>query len=204
MTGSSGTEDEGTDQDNDEWGGAPSVLPGGSSGPTSSRLQSTLRRTKRRVIRLLKAINEFMTIPMYAAAASLVVACTPPLQHTLDQHMQPVKGALQNAGSCSIPVTLIVLGAYFYRPSDNSANGTNGNGPIGGPVSTSTSTLVGSFRDTFRMRPYTERSEVVSQYPGETKAVFIAVLSRMVITPMVLLPLMAVFTTFDIHKLFVE
>lgn len=147
-----------------------------------------------------------MTIPMYAAAASLIVACVPPMQHALDQHMQPVKGALVNAGACSIPVTLIVLGAYFYRPQEGSTEGTNGDRfAADRRVSAeSTTTLVESLRDGLRLRSLVKRSETPEQYPGETKTVFIAVLSRMVITPLVLLPLMAVFTTFDIHELFVE
>ncbi|KDN50099.1 hypothetical protein RSAG8_01435, partial [Rhizoctonia solani AG-8 WAC10335] len=187
----------------DEWGSARSLLPHATTAPTSSRLQSLLRRGKRRAVRFFKGLNEFMTIPMYAAVASLIVACVPPMQHALDKHMQPVKGALLNAGSCSIPVTLIVLGAYFYRPKEGTSEGDQV--ASGRPVSASSSTtLVGNWRDNFRLRSLTKGSEDATKYPGETKTVFIAVLSRMVITPLVLLPLMAVFTTFDIHALFVE
>ncbi|KAH7344921.1 auxin efflux carrier [Rhizoctonia solani] len=187
----------------DEWGSTRPLLPHVGTAPTSSRLQSLLRRGKRRVMRFLKGLNEFMTIPMYAAVASLIVACVPPMQHALDQHMQPVKGALLNAGSCSIPITLIVLGAYFYRPKEDSS--PEEQVATGRPVSASSSTtLVGNWRDNLRLGSLTKQSNDISKYPGETKTVFIAVLSRMVITPMVLLPLMAVFTTFDIHALFVD
>ncbi|CAE6386351.1 hypothetical protein RSOLAG1IB_02537 [Rhizoctonia solani AG-1 IB] len=182
----------------DEWGSTQQLLPRVATTPTSSRLQSLIRRAKRRVMRFLKGLNEFMTIPMYAAVASLIVACVPPMQHALDKHMQPVKGALLNAGSCSIPVTLIVLGAYFYRPKEDADAAAR-------PVSVSSSTtLVGNWRENLRLSSLTKGSEDASKYPGETKTVFIAVLSRMVITPLVLLPLMAVFTTFDIHELFVD
>ncbi|CAE6437332.1 unnamed protein product [Rhizoctonia solani] len=187
----------------DEWGSTRPLLPHASTAPTSSRLQSLLRRGKRRVMRFLKGVNEFMTIPMYAAVASLIVACVPPMQHALDKHMQPVKGALLNAGSCSIPVTLIVLGAYFYRP--NEGGSAEGQAATGRPVSASSSTtLVGNWRDNLRLSSLVKPSNDTSKYPGETKTVFIAVLSRMVITPMILLPLMAIFTTFDIHALFVD
>lgn len=149
-----------------------------------------------------------MTIPMYAAVASLIVACVPVMQHALDQHMQPVKGALQNAGACSIPITLIVLGAYFYRPAESAeaANGATQENYAGDRrvSSSSASTLVGSWRESIHLRSLMRRSETPSKYPGETKTVLIAVLSRMVITPMVLLPLMAIFTTYDLHELFVE
>jgi hypothetical protein len=206
---SSSTEDEDIsheDSQDDEWASTRPLLPRATTAPTSSRFQSLLRRGRRRVVRFLKGVNEFMTIPMYAAVASLIVACVPPMQHALDQHMQPVKGALLNAGSCSIPVTLIVLGAYFYRPKEETIDRTSDDrfAADGSVLTRSTSTLVGSWRDGFRMRSRPERSDAASQYPGETKTVFIAVLSRMVITPLVLLPLMAVFTTFDVHELFIE
>ncbi|KAG9103277.1 hypothetical protein FRC06_011514 [Ceratobasidium sp. 370] len=199
-----GIHDEHTD---DEWGTRP-LLPRASTAPTPSRLQSLLRRARRRAVRFLKVVNEFMTIPMYAAVASLIVACVPPMQHALENHMQPVKGALMNAGSCSIPVTLIVLGAYFYRPKEESTETVNGASDGRGTADrrisgSSASTLVGSWRDGTQLRSFLRRSET-PQYPGETKTVFIAVLSRMVITPMILLPLMAVFTTYDPHQLFAD
>ncbi|KAF8609325.1 hypothetical protein BDV93DRAFT_518164 [Ceratobasidium sp. AG-I] len=194
--------------EDDEWGTRP-LLPRSPTMPTASRFQSLLRRARRRVVRFFKGLNEFMTIPMYAAVASLIVACVPVMQHALDKHMQPVKGALHNAGACSIPVTLIVLGAYFYRPAEpaaESANGANQDNYAGDRrVSTSSvATLVGSWRESIHLRSLMRRSETPPQYPGETKTVFIAVLSRMVITPLVLLPLMAIFTTYDLHELFVD
>lgn len=57
-----------------------------------------------------------MTAPLWAAILSLIVALVQPLQHSLDVHLWPVKTAVSQAGNCSIPLTLIVLGAYFYRP----------------------------------------------------------------------------------------
>lgn len=56
-----------------------------------------------------------MTAPLWAAILSLVVALIQPLQHALDVHLWPVKAAVSQAGACSIPLTLIVLGAYFYK-----------------------------------------------------------------------------------------
>jgi hypothetical protein len=41
-------------------------------------------------------------------------------------------------------------------------------------------------------------------FPGETKTVVIAVLSRMIITPLLLMPLMAMSTKFDWHKVLDE
>lgn len=56
-----------------------------------------------------------MTAPLWAAILSLVVALIRPVQHALDVHLWPVKAAVSQAGACSIPLTLLVLGAYFYK-----------------------------------------------------------------------------------------
>ena len=52
-------------------------------------------------------------LPLRASILSLIVACVAPLQSALER-IAPVKGALGAAGNCSIPLTLVVLGAYFY------------------------------------------------------------------------------------------
>lgn len=64
------------------------------------------------VLRPLSAIAGFMTAPLYAAVISLIVAVIPPLQKFIDS-LEPVVGALETAGACSIPLTMVVLGAYF-------------------------------------------------------------------------------------------
>ena len=64
------------------------------------------------VLRPLYAIGGFMTAPLYAAVISLIVAVIPPLQKFVDS-LEPVVGALETAGACSIPLTMVVLGAYF-------------------------------------------------------------------------------------------
>ncbi|SNX87184.1 uncharacterized protein MEPE_05894 [Melanopsichium pennsylvanicum] len=64
------------------------------------------------ILRPLSAIGGFMTAPLYAAVISLVVALIPPLQKFVDS-LEPVVGALETAGACSIPLTMVVLGAYF-------------------------------------------------------------------------------------------
>lgn len=64
------------------------------------------------ILRPLYAIGGFMTAPLYAAVISLVVAVIPPLQKFIDS-LEPVVGALETAGACSIPLTMVVLGAYF-------------------------------------------------------------------------------------------
>ncbi|KIJ36688.1 hypothetical protein M422DRAFT_178893, partial [Sphaerobolus stellatus SS14] len=73
-------------------------------------------RTWLRIKHTMHSINNFMTAPMWAALASLIVACIPSLQHFMMEHVRPIKGAINSAGNCSIPLTLIVLGGYFWTP----------------------------------------------------------------------------------------
>ncbi|KAK0550087.1 hypothetical protein OC846_003796 [Tilletia horrida] len=68
----------------------------------------------RLIIHPLATINRFMTMPLWAAIMSLVVALIGPLQQFIDS-LEPVVGALRTAGGCSIPLTMVVLGSYFYE-----------------------------------------------------------------------------------------
>ena len=93
---------------------------GSSSGDASTPpgfFRRVLHKIGHKIRSFLKTLNEFMTVPLYAAFLSLIVALIPPFQHALNMHVKPIKGALEAAGACSIPVTLVVLGAYFYTPS---------------------------------------------------------------------------------------
>lgn len=160
--------------------------------PTSSRFQSLRRRSRRRIGRAWATFNDFMTVPLWAAIASLIVACIAPLQHILEEHAQPIKGSLASAGNCSIPVTLIVLGAYFYHPKEEGAAGKE-------------QSFFKGVRNKLRRR--TSNTTVTPAptpvlRPGETRTVVIAILSRMVIVPMLLMPLMALSTTYDWQAVF--
>jgi hypothetical protein len=124
--------------------------------------------------------------------------CMHPVQNILNNHMQPVKGVLASAGSCSILLTLIVLGAYFYVPPKE-VSGTDVQKML---MSTSMESLADSFKDlVFFKRKRKTRSSSVSLsnepvFPSATKTV----LSRMIIMPLLLMPLMAMLTKFDWHK----
>ncbi|OJA20243.1 hypothetical protein AZE42_02683, partial [Rhizopogon vesiculosus] len=78
-----------------------------------TRIRRVFRRVWKGVRKALRCVNSFMTVPLWASILSLIVACVTPLQSALER-MEPVKGALGAAGNCSIPLTLVVLGAYFY------------------------------------------------------------------------------------------
>ncbi|KAF8342735.1 membrane transport protein-domain-containing protein [Cantharellus anzutake] len=104
------------EREDDEWGNESTYLSFSTiTPPSSSRLQSRARRTKNALLKTVKAVHRFMTVPLYAALASFVVALIPPLQHVMMEHVAPVKGFLVSAGACSIPITMVVLGAYFYQ-----------------------------------------------------------------------------------------
>ena len=195
-----GSDEEDDDDDTDELPQARHVTE-----PTRSRLHSILRRTKRRIVQSVKALNEFMTVPLWAAIASFVVACVTPLQEFLKNDVQPVKGALNNAGSCSIPLTLVVLGAYFYTPpceeeevTDRRRESTH---------SDSTLSFAGSIRNMLKLSNTSRgkrRSTNNDPTLGETKTVVIAIVSRMIITPALLMPLIVLCAKYDWHEVFTE
>jgi len=152
-----------------------------------------------------------MTVPLWASILALIVACIRPLQHLLEEHVQPVKGALGSAGDCSIPVTLVVLGAYFYSPQEASAHVPNGRSLASKRSSGSLSDRV---REMFKLKKLwrnrrTRSSGSISTVkpdsrPGETKTVAIAIVSRMIIVPILLIPLMAVSSCYDWHAVFAD
>jgi auxin efflux carrier family protein len=169
--------------------------------PTSTRFQSIVRRTRHRISRFWNALNDFMTVPLWAALASLIVACTQPLQHALEVHMPAVKSALGSAGNCSIPVTLIVLGAYFHSAPNPAQTNNEQNGVMITTKPEPTSSLMAKVK---RFLNISRRGGVAKPRAGETRTVVISVLSRMVITPLLILPMMVLSTKFSLHSVFDE
>lgn len=152
-------------------------------------------------------VNAFMTMPLWASLLSLIVACIPPLQSALER-MEPVKGALGAAGNCSIPLTLVVLGAYFYSepPEDDMQDGDltdyetdEARRDLG--HNKSRTSLLSAFQEMLALKP---ASQPQPQTRGESKTVFVAVLARMVVVPAVMLPVMAIFAKLDIHDIFAD
>lgn len=184
-----------------------------------------------------------MTVPLWAALASIIVALIGPLQHVLEDHVQPVKGFLTAAGNCSIPLTLVVLGAYFYAPEGN-AKGTelphhshesnNNNNDYSdqrdddearldsnmthrrnkrkswastySELSLRSMLSLQGLRELSKKAGMNNESQTSKQRKtkGETTTVAIAVLSRMILTPLVLLPLMAISAKYDYPEVFDE
>lgn len=154
-----------------------------------------------------RRVNAFMTMPLWASILSLVVACTPPLQSALE-HMEPVKGALGAAGNCSIPLTLVVLGAYFYsEPSDDDMK----DGDLADYETDETRRDLGQNKSRASLLSTLQEILALKRAPqpqpqthGESKTVFVAIFARMVVVPAVMLPILAILARFDVHDIFAD
>ena len=166
----------------------------------------------------VRRVLAFMTVPLWAALLSFVVALVPPLQLLLEQ-IEPLKGALKEAGKCSIPLTILVLGAFFFEDSPGPAGlppmqkdlpdhatipslhfqhyaaemaaaaserGTIAAVAVPGAAATATS-IPG---ESTSLLPRTDAG-AATQTDYTYRTVWAAVLSRMIVTPIIMLPLLA-------------
>ncbi|KWU41790.1 auxin efflux carrier [Rhodotorula sp. JG-1b] len=180
--------------DAEEWGyrrGFGRRPNGFFSGPRATRFKRFPSRAWKRVKRIGRMVGEFMTVPLWAAVLSLAVACIPPVQHTLNK-AEPLKAAIRSAGSCSVPITLVTLGAYFYAPSAAAA----------------ADTVTGADADPNPIDPDSDQSREAAISTAEQKrratrnenlTIFVAVISRMVVVPAVLIPLFAYYAKMTIN-----
>jgi hypothetical protein len=161
--------------------------------PPSTKLKSFWRKFSTRAKASGKSVNAFMTVPMYAALLSIFIAMIPPLQ-ALIKDLKPFEQAVRSAGQCSsrssrrctqvlcwrlVPVTLVVLGAFFYTPP------------------ASADSKKGFFERKFRAMVDGPKA---AGYPGENKTVFVAVISRMIIVPLLMMPFLAAMAKYDIFE----
>lgn len=199
------------DEDTEDTGGnfalpSPAIRRHSESELTFSQFQSGVIRVKR----VFLIVNAFMTIPLWAAVASIIVALIRPLQHALDVHVQWIKGSLSAAGDCSIPLTLVVLGAYFYTPSETPPDdkGTTIRGESGNTTVRRLELIqakgYGSLMSNQRGKLIDGSNSRKRPRQGETCAVIIAVASRMFLTPLVLLPLIWRVARMDVSPVFNE
>ena len=157
-----------------------------------------LRQTKHRITRIWIAIRTFMTAPLWAALLSLIVAVTDPLKHGLENHMQPLNRAINTAGKCAIPLTLVVLGAYFHEPSPEGEEGKRVHVHRHDQYKS-------TWRHIFRFLQTSEDSQQKNQpRPGETKTVVLAIFARMILTPLLLVPFLMLASKYDWHAVFEE
>jgi predicted permease len=135
--------------------------------PVWSRKNTLAHRAARAGGTIWRRVTNFMTPPLWASVASLVVALNQPLQHFIGNHLRPFRGAVTQAGDCSIPLTLVVIGAYFHRAPNKSEL----------PPSDDLESI--------RLHDNTSRPG----NSGEGRMIVTIILARMFIVPMLLLPL---------------
>jgi hypothetical protein len=87
---------------------------------------------------------------------------------------------------------LVVLGAFFYTPP---APPSKDNGVSTSPDSADSKK--GFFERKFRAMVDGPKA---AGYPGENKTVFVAVISRMIIVPLLMMPFLAAMAKYDIFE----
>jgi len=148
-----------------------------------------------RVIRvggtIWRRTTTFMTPPLWAAVMSIAIALNQPIQRLFNGFLRPVRGAIDQAGDCSIPLTLVVLGAYFYTPAGRSAQ-LSSDASVGGQRASFSSRLRKFFCPHSESQNGSIRLESHGTRPGsrgEGKTIFVVILGRMFIVPLLFLPL---------------
>lgn len=170
--------------------------------PVWSRPPPTfLQRVRRTARSVWKKVTNFLTPPLWASLISLAVALCRPVQHVLEVHLHPVQGAISHAGNCSIPLTLVVLGAYFYRPAVKPKTSPSG------ARDRRKASFTSSVREIFRLKAREEDGRPGSSHRtknGEGRTIFVSILARMVVVPLIFLPLMAIGALRDRPPVFQE
>lgn len=165
-------------------------------------------RLLHRLSRPWVAFVTFMTVPLWAAIASLFVACFDPVKHALEVHMTPLNEAISVAGKCAVPLTLVVLGAYFYVPKPEDDHSGMATSLPRRRKKTAKQVWFQKLRNI--IRPASSNGTDVGRRnadptrPKETITVALAVAARMLITPVVLLPFIMLATKSDWHAVFEE
>ena len=149
----------------------------------------------RRVIRtggtIWRKTTAFMTPPLWASVISIAIALNKPIQHLFDGFLWPVRGAIDQAGGCSIPITLVVLGAYFHTPADRSAQLSTD-----APADWQRASVASRLHKIFCLHSDSQNGAIRVDWHGahlvngcNGKTIFVAILARMFIVPLLLLPL---------------
>ena len=150
-----------------------------------------LQRVIRAGDKTWRRTTAFMTPPLWASVISIVIALNQPIQRLFDGFLRPLRGAINQAGDCSIPITLVVLGSYFYTPADRSAP-LSSDAPVDWHRASVSSRLRKIFCLHFEsqkggLRLESHGTRLVKR--GDGKTIFVAILARMFIVPLLLLPL---------------
>ncbi|MBW0509798.1 hypothetical protein O181_049513 [Austropuccinia psidii MF-1] len=142
-------------------------------------IKKTRKFIKKTLIKPLKQIHQFMTPPLYASLLSLIVVALPSLQNRLEE-IRPLRSALRSAGSVSVPLTLVVLGAYFN--TSKSSKSTQDDPQI----HLNQSIIPSQKSDRYLQKKLRQ----------ERLTITVSIISRMILTPILLLPLLFVITSY--------
>ncbi|KAF8546127.1 hypothetical protein OG21DRAFT_1220288 [Imleria badia] len=97
---------------------AEDQTPSPSPAPASSLSEPTQRwdrPARPSLFRRLLKMPTSLSPPLIASLFALFCVLVPPVQRLLkSEEMIPFKGALDSAGACSVPITLLVLGGWFW------------------------------------------------------------------------------------------
>lgn len=155
--------------------------------PVWSRKNTLAQRAARTGGTIWRRVTNFMTPPLWASVASIIVALYQPLQHIIGSYLRPFRGAITQAGDCSIPLTLVVLGAYFHRAPDKSKL------PPSDDLESQRATPLSQLRKFFclesegAIRLQANTPQLGNS--GEGRMIFVIILARMFVVPLLLLPL---------------
>lgn len=190
-----------SDEDSDE---ESSLLPHTTPRPNpvgrDSSVVRLLHRVRHRIMKIWIAIRNFMTAPLWAVLFSLIVAFIDPLKHALEHHMQPLNRAINTAGKCAIPLTLVVLGAYFHDPLPEGNEGERVLVHRRDQPESTWQRIFCILRSTSK-----DSSKLKKQLrPGETKTIVLAIFARMILTPILLVPFLMLASRYDWHVIFDE
>lgn len=160
--------------------------------PAWSHPPTFLQRVLRTGGKIWTRTTGFMTPPLWASVISIVVALNQPLRHLFNGYLRPIRGAITQAGDCSVPITLVVLGAYFHTPTDQSTLPPSDEAT----VSQRTTFLSRLLRKIFCLRSESRKGAIrlrshATQLGnrGEGRTIFVTILARMFVVPFLLLPL---------------
>jgi predicted permease len=157
---------------------------------------SLLRRMLRTLKKIWLGFYDFMTMPLWAAFFSIIIAMIPPVQNIFANHTGPLRQALEQAGGCSIPLTLVVLGAYFYTPP-----------PEGSPKRSLKERVLGMFKRLSKQRKDQQEPVPVNvspPIPRRKRTVAVAIAARMLFCPLIVIPMLLAFIKGDFPAVFSE
>lgn len=116
--------------------------------------------------KFIEAVGELLNPPLISSLAAIIVACIPPLQSGLSK-VKPLREFISTAGAVAIPLTLVLLGAFFYRPPKEGKSTTE-----------------------------EEKTDLRKEKRRESRQkmmdIVLTLLARHIVTPLIMLPILAV------------